>query len=269
MSTGMFRCAAAGAAAVLVLSGCGDESDTAADDSGFDLIESGTLTVCSDVPFPPLEFEDPDSPSGYGGFDMDLMQNIADNLDLEMAVQDVGFDGLQSGTVFAANQCDIAASAMTILAEREENLDFSDPYYDSLQSLLVPVDSGIETIDDLSGQAVGVQQGTTGQRYAEENLPDDADDPQRYPSDGELWPALQAGNVAAILQDYPPNFQHQEDDPDFEIVETYETEEQYGFAFGKGENTELREAVNEQLQALRDDGTYDELYAEYFPENQN
>ncbi|WP_298324957.1 basic amino acid ABC transporter substrate-binding protein [Haloactinopolyspora sp.] len=268
MTTRTLRLTAAAASAVLLLSACGDNDggDTAGSGSEFDLVQDGTLTVCSDIPYPPLEFEDPDSPSGYGGFDMDLMQAIADNLELEMAVRDVGFDALQSGTIFASGQCDIGASAMTILDERKKNLDFSDPYYDSLQSLLAPVDSGIQSLDDLSGKTLGVQQGTTGQRYAEENLPDDAKEPQRFPSDGELWPALQAGNIDAILQDYPPNYVHAQDDPNFEIVETYETDEQYGFAFPKGENQALQDAVNEQLQALRDDGTYDELYAEYFPE---
>lgn len=271
MTTHTLRLAAAAAAAALVLSACGGDDDdgngtTTEGGSEFDLVQEGTLTVCSDIPYPPLEFEDPDSPSGYAGFDMDLMQAIADNLELEMTVQDVGFDALQSGTIFASGQCDVGASAMTILEERKENLDFSDPYYDALQSLLAPVDSGIQSIDDLSGKTVGVQQGTTGQRYAEENLPDDANSPQRFPSDGELWPALQAGSIDAILQDYPPNYEHAQADDSFEIVETYETDEQYGFAFPKGEKTALQEAVNEQLQALRDDGTYDELYAEYFPE---
>ncbi|PSL06667.1 amino acid ABC transporter substrate-binding protein (PAAT family) [Haloactinopolyspora alba] len=271
MTTRTLRAVAASAAAVLLLTACGDDGESTTSDGGgggseFDLVQEGTLTVCSDIPYPPLEFQDPDSPSGYAGFDIELMQNISDNLGLEMAVKDVGFDALQSGTIFASGQCDIGASAMTILEERKENLDFSDPYYDSLQSLLAPVDSGIQSIDDLSGKTVGVQQGTTGQRFAQENLPDDANDPQRFPSDGELWPALQAGNIAAILQDYPPNYVHAQDNPDFEIVQTFETNEQYGFAFPKGEKTQLREAVNEELQALRDDGTYDELYAEYFPE---
>lgn len=273
MTTHMLRVAAAAAAAALLLSACGDDDGDAGDggataegDGGadFGLVQDGTLTVCSDVPYPPLEFEDPDSPSGYSGFDIDLMQAIADNLELELAVQDVGFDPLQSGAVLAAGQCDVGASAMTITEDRQENLDFSDPYYDSLQSLLVPADSGITTIDDLVGMTVGVQQGTTGEIFATENLPDGANDPQAFPSDGELWPALQAGNIAAILQDFPPNYEHAEADPNFEIVETFETDEQYGFAFAKGEKTALLEAVNEQLQALRDDGIYDELHQQYF-----
>ncbi len=270
--TPSLRFAAATAAIVVVLAACGDDGDGDATATGagddLELVQSGTLTVCSDVPYPPFEVEDPEAPSGYSGFDMDIAQAIADNLELELAVQDVGFDPLQSGAVLAAGQCDLGASAMTITDERKENLDFSDPYYDSLQSLLVPVDSGIESIDDLVGRTVGVQQGTTGETYAEENLPDGANPLQAFPSDGELWPALQAGNIDAILQDLPVNLEHQRADPNYQVVEEYETDEQYGFAFSKGEKTALLEAVNEQLQALRDDGTYDEIYNRYFEVDQ-
>lgn len=271
MTTRMLRVAAAAAATVLLISACGDDEggETTTEDGGggsadFGLVEDGTLTVCSDVPYPPFEVEDPAAPSGYSGFDMDIVQAIADALELEMAVQDVGFDGLQSGAVLGAGQCDLGASAMTITEERKANLDFSDPYYDSLQSLLAPVDSGIQSIDDLVGKTVGVQQGTTGEAYAEENRPDGSNDPQAFPSDGELWPALQAGNIDAILQDLPVNLEHAKADPGYEIVEEFQTDEQYGFAFAKGEKTALLEAVNEQLQALRDDGTYDEIYGQYF-----
>ncbi|SEF18023.1 basic amino acid ABC transporter substrate-binding protein [Jiangella alba] len=259
----------AAAAVVAALAACGGDDDggsTATGTQGADLalVQDGTLTVCSDVPYPPFEVESPDAPSGYSGFDMDLMQAIADGLGLQMAVQDVGFDPLQSGAVLAAGQCDLGASAMTITDERKQNLDFSDPYYDSLQSLLVPADSGITSIDDLVGKTVGVQQGTTGEIYAKEHLPEGANEPQAFPSDAELWPALQAGNIAAILQDLPVNQEHARSDPGYEVVEEYQTDEQYGFAFAKGEKTALLDAVNEQLQALRDDGTYDEIYAKYF-----
>ncbi|WP_166349578.1 transporter substrate-binding domain-containing protein [Phytoactinopolyspora limicola] len=264
------RSIAVAAAGVLLLSACGDDGDDAdttpqngADTADYNLVEDGVLTVCSEVPYPPFEFEDSDAPSGYSGFDMDLMQAIADGIGLEMRVQAVGFDPLQSGTVFAANQCDVGASAMTITDERKENLDFSDPYYDSLQSLLAAADGDINSIDDLDGRAVGVQQATTGQSYAEGNAPEGASI-QSFPGDPELWAALQAGNIDAILQDFPVNYEHQEADDGYVIVETYETDEQYGFALGKDERPALLAAINEQLAELRDDGTYDEVYAEYF-----
>jgi len=255
------------ATATLALAGCasgaGDDGtgEPAAGDE-YGLVEAGTLTVCSDVPYPPFEIEDSSSESGYSGFDIDLLTAVAEKLELEVVVQDVNFDALQSGTILVAGQCDIGASAMTITEERKANIDFSDPYYDSLQSLLVRTDSGIESIDDLSGKNVGVQQGTTGESYATEN----ATGAQlvQYPSDGELWPAMQAGQIDAILQDQPVNLEHEKADSAYEIVETYETDESYGFAFAKGEKDALLEAVNGALAELRDSGEYQTIYDTYF-----
>lgn len=251
------------AAAALTLAGCGG-GGTADESSGDDygLVAEGTLTACSDVPFPPFEFEGGDNGTGYTGFDIDLLAAIAEELDLELAVQDVSFDALQSGTTLISGTCDLGASAMTITDERKKNIDFSEPYYDSLQSLLVPTGSGIESIDDLEGKNVGVQQGTTGESYTAENAP--GAERVQYPSDGELWPAIQAGQIDAILQDQPVNLEHEKEDSGYEIVETYETDESYGFAFAKGEKDALREAVDGALADLRDSGAYQEIYDEYF-----
>ncbi|KNY07810.1 transporter substrate-binding domain-containing protein [Microbacterium sp. GCS4] len=258
------------ATATLALAGCAGGSggsgggDDAADDP-YGLVEAGALTVCSDIPYAPFEFEGGDNGTGYTGFDIDLLDAIAKKLDLELSVQDVGFEALQSGTTLAAGTCDIGASAITITDERKANLDFSDPYYDSLQSLLVRTDSGIESIDDLSGKNVGVQQGTTGEAYANANAT--GAQVVQYPSDGELWPAMQAGQIDAILQDQPVNLEHEKADSAYKIVEEYNTDESYGFAFAKGEKKDLLDAVNGALTELRDSGDYQKIYDTYFTAN--
>lgn len=264
--------AAIAATAALTLAGCagGGDPETPAAGGGdggpdYGLVSDGTLTVCSDIPYPPFEFEGGDNGTGYTGFDIELLVAIAEKLGLEVEVQAVGFDALQSGTTLAGGTCDIGASAMTITEERKANLDFSDPYYDSLQSLLVRVDSGIESIDDLDGVNVGVQQGTTGEAYANEHAPGAT--LIQYGSDGDLWPALQAGQIDAILQDQPVNLEHEKADSDYRIVEEYDTDESYGFAFAKGEKDELREAINTALQELRDSGDYDTIYDTFFSAN--
>lgn len=251
-----------------VLAACGsdDGGDSAGDsggsgdESGLTTVASGTLTVCSDVPYPPFEDFDETSESGFKGFDIDIVQAIADGLELELAVKDSSFDALQSGQALNAAQCDIAASAMTITEERKAALDFSDGYYDSQQSLLVAEDSDIASIEDLDGVKVGVQQGTTGKAYAEENAT--GAELVSFPSDAEMFQAIKAGQVEALLQDLPVNINHQ-DQGGFSVVETYSTDESYGLAMKKG-NTALVEAVNEQLSEMRDDGTYDEIYNAYF-----
>ncbi len=249
-----------------VLSACGsdDGGDDAADGSGsasgLTTVSSGTLTVCSDVPYPPFEDFDETAESGFKGFDIDVVQKIADGLDLKLAVKDSSFDALQSGQALNAGQCDVAASAMTITDERKASLDFSEGYYDSEQSLLVPEGSDIASIDDLDGMKVGVQQGTTGKSYTEENAT--GADVISFPSDAEMFQAIKAGQVDALLQDLPVNLDHQKAGG-FEVVETYKTDEQYGLAMKKG-NTALVDAVDEQLSTMRDDGSYDDIYNTYF-----
>jgi polar amino acid transport system substrate-binding protein len=264
------RAAAAFAALALALTACGNGDDTDTDTADgdevaaedLDLIQGDTITVCSDVPYPPFEFEDADAPSGYSGFDIDLMQEIADRLELGLEVVEVGFDGLQSGATLAAGQCDIAASAMTITEERAQNLNFSDPYYDSLQSLIVLADGDVGSLEDVAGQQLGVQQGTTGAEYAAENAPEDTEIVE-FGSGPDLFTAMQAGQIVAGLQDLPVNVEQVNNDDAFEIVEEYDTGEQYGFAAAQG-NDSLIDAVNAQLAEMRDDGTYDEIYEGYF-----
>ncbi|MGN8026778.1 transporter substrate-binding domain-containing protein [Microbacterium sp. 22242] len=259
---------AVAAVAALALAGCssssGGSGDPSASSGGKDygLVNAGTLTVCSDVPYPPFEQEDKSSPSGYSGFDVDLVTAIAKKLDLKVSIQVTNFDSLQSGTALVAGQCDMGASAMTITDARKKNIDFSAPYYDSLQSLLVKTGSGIKDINGLSGKNVGVQQGTTGENYAKEHAK--GANLVQYPSDGELWPAMQAGQIDAILQDQPVNLVHEKADSNYKIVQTYNTNESYGFAFSKGEKDALRKDVDAQLKALKDSGEYKTIYDKYF-----
>jgi polar amino acid transport system substrate-binding protein len=239
-----------------------DDEEAAGDAGDLELVSEGTLTICSDIPYPPFEYEDADAPSGYSGFDIDLTQEMADNLGLELEVIESGFDGLQSGTTLAAGQCDLAVSAMTITEERGENLEFSEPYYDATQSLIVLEDGDVSSLDDVAGQSLGVQAATTGAEYAEENAPDDTEIIE-FESGPDLFTAMLAGTIAAGLQDLPVNVEQVQADDQFEIAEEYETGEQYGMAAAQG-NTELIDAVNAELESLREDSTYDEVYDRYF-----
>lgn len=244
------------AALTLSLAACGSDSDN---DEGA-LVSEGKLTVCSDLPYAPFEYEDPESPSGYSGFDIDIVQYIADELEVDLEVVPTSFAPIQGGTALNAKQCDIGASAITINDDRAEKLAFSDPYFDSDQSLLVPEGSDIEELADLDGKSVGVQADTTGQAYAAENA--DGAEQVAFPDDGKMFQALKAGTVDALLQDIGVNALHASDG-DYTIVETYPTAEQYGLAIRKG-NDELLEDVNAALQEMRDSGDYQKAYDKYF-----
>jgi polar amino acid transport system substrate-binding protein len=251
------------AVAALGLAACGEDNgeEAAADD--LNLISDGTLIVCTDAPYEPFEFEDPDAPSGYSGFDIDLMQEIADRLGLTLEVVNTGFDPIESGVAMAADECDIAAAAMTILPERAENVLFSDTYFSADQSLLVEADSGITSLEDLSGQRIAVQSATTGEAYAQENAPDDADIVS-FESPADVFTALTAGDVQAVLQDLPVNAEAAQEDDNFEVVEMFETDEHYGFAARLEGKEALVDEVNRLLAEMEGDGTYDEIWSRYF-----
>jgi len=259
-----FSTFAAGVAVVaLALAGCSGNGSNPNAGNTLSVITPGSLTICSDLPYAPFEYEDATAPSGYAGFDIDLISAIADGLGLKVVVIPSDFNALQSGVALEAGSCDLGASAITITDERRANLDFSDPYYDSLQSLMVRADSGIKTLADLAGKKIGVQTGTTGENYAKTNAPSTAQIVS-FPSDGEEWLAMQAGQVDALLQDLPVNQIHTKADSSYAIVEKYDTNEQYGFALAKGKNPALLAAINTGLKTLRDNGTYNTLYAKYF-----
>lgn len=250
-------------AAVMLLVACGaDSTETAADTDDLDLVTEGTLTVCSDVPYAPFEFEAPEAPTGYSGFDIELMEAIAAELELDIVVVATGFEGLQSGTTLAAGTCDIAATAMTITEERAQRIAFSDPYYDAVQSLLVPADSTITGIDDLvEGVDVGVQSATTGEAYAEENVP--GAQIVSFENPGDLFVAMEAGQLDAILQDQPVNVEYARENS-ATVVAEFDTDEQYGFAMELGRQDGLVDAVNAALTAIRDAGIYQDIYDKYF-----
>ena len=239
----------------LIATACGG------DDGGeLGLVKDGTLSVCSEIPYEPFEFE---VDGEYTGFDIEVIGAVADELGLELEVLATGFTAITSGSAMAAGQCDIAASAITITDEREEAIDFASPYFDADQSLLVKGDSGFASLDDLVGSNLGVQSGTTGEKYAQDNAPSGIEIVS-YDNGGDLFLALEAGAIDGVLQDLPVNGYRAVGDSSVTVVATYPTGEQYGFAVSEEGKEDLLKSVNDALAALRDNGTYDSIHAKWF-----
>ncbi len=253
-----------GILAAAVAAGCGDDDETTTEGDGgataaaIQTIQEGTLTVGSDIPYDPFEGGDPPD---YEGFDIDVVNAIAENIGLDVEIKDTPFD-----TIFrdvAQGKFDMVASASTITPEREETVDFSNPYFQADQSLMVRSDSDIESTDDLAGAIVGAQKGTTGAAYAQDET--DAATVRTYPEIGDAFTALNNTQVDAVINDFAISKFAEESNPDLVVVERIPTEEYYGFAFAKG-NTALVDAVNGALQEIKDDGTYTEIYERWFDE---
>jgi ABC-type amino acid transport substrate-binding protein len=243
--------------------GCGDDDDngdtTAAAGGDLGLIQEGQLLVGTDTPFPPFEIGKPPDITGY---DIEVVNAVAENLGLDVTYQDTSFDTIFRDT--AQGKFDMAVAASTITPEREQTVDFSDPYYQANQSLIVAAGSDIATTDDLSGKTVGAQDGTTGEDYANDET--NAANVRGFPEGPDAINALRAGQVDAVIIDQPVAVDAVESlgGGDIEIAQEIVTSELYGLPFAP-DNDALREAVNGALAELKDDGTVADLYEQYFP----
>lgn len=276
MRTFPLRVLAATAALTLPLTlvACGDDTDeatTTTTAAGGDLsplladvslIADGKLTVCSDIPYEPFEFED--EAGQITGFDFDVVAAMSDELGLGTPeFKTTPFDTIIQALV--AGDCDLIASAMTITEERAQQVAFTEPYFDADQSLLVRTEdeSTYASLDDLAGKTIGVQSGTTGADYAAENTPEGATI-KEFQGAPDLFAALASGDIDAILQDFPVNAYRAAQQPEqFVVTETFPTGEQYGMAMTK-EATGLKTALDAALERIRATGEYDDIYTAWF-----
>jgi polar amino acid transport system substrate-binding protein len=228
----------------------------------FSTLEEGVLQVGSCLDYPPFEVvRDGDE----RGFDVDLTEEIATRLDLEVEWITANFDTIF--TAVAGGQFDMVAAAATITTKREREVDFSDPYFNSRQALVVNTAEtpDLSSTDQLaSGDVVGVQRGTTGQAWAEENLVPNGIQLQTFTSATDGLRALEGGAMTAFVADEPFVAEAIADLSGLEVVEGIDTDEQYGLAFSP-ENPELRDAVNVVLAEIIADGTYQTIYERWFP----
>jgi polar amino acid transport system substrate-binding protein len=228
----------------------------------FTTIEEGKLTVGSCLDYPPFE-----SVKGgvETGFDVDITNEVASRLGLEVVWVKADFDTIF--TAVAGDQFDMVAAASTITDEREQVVDFSVPYYNALQSLTVNTQKtpDITTTDQLGdGDVVGVQKGTTGKIWAEENLVPQGVELKTFTDSPDSFRDLEAGNVVGVINDATASVEIVKDLPALEVVQQIDTKEHYGLAFSPS-NPDLRDAVNTVFAQMVADGTYATIYGKYFP----
>ena len=177
---------------------------------------------------------------------------------MKLEISDIAFDAIipavQSG------KADFGAAGMTMNEDRLKNVDFSDSYATSVQSVIVTEDSTISSIDDLKGKKVGVQQGTTGDLYSTDDLGEKS--VERFPKGADAVQALQAGKVDAVIIDKNPAEVFVSQNKGLKLLDSAYAEEDYAICVKKG-NTELVEKINAALKKLKDNGKLEEITAKY------
>ncbi|MFC7201763.1 basic amino acid ABC transporter substrate-binding protein [Halospeciosus flavus] len=255
-----------GSAVALTLAGCSSNGGegTTTTGTGTTTETATTITPGTAPGFPPFEMKEGGE---LVGFDIDLLSAVvAEAEGYQLGEwQEFAFDSLVPS--LTSNKIDVIAAAMTITDKREQTIDFTNPYYNADQAILVREDGSFSPskLSDLSGHKVGSQSGTTGENIAKELIKEGTLKESNYNSyDSYVFAVqdLQNGNIDAVILDVPVAQTFADQRP-VEIAFTHETGERYGFGIRNGDD-DLQSALNEGLAAVRDSGRYEEIRNKWF-----
>jgi polar amino acid transport system substrate-binding protein len=229
--------------------------------SGGVLTFPGKLVICSDIPYPPLEYFDQNG--NPVGSDIEIGQEIAKRLGLTAEIQNSVFDTIIPALI--GSKCDIIISDQNITADRVKQVDMI-PYFEAGQSFVVAVGNpaGIKTTDDLCGKKVGAETGTTEVDYTTKTLSPactkkglPAINSKSFGKDSDALLALQSGQVDAYFADTPPAAYYTIQHPDqFVLAPIAPLAPAFAGISVLKSNTGLRDAIQQALVAMANDGTY-------------
>ena len=215
--------------------------------------KAGKLVIATSPDFPPFESLEGGE---VVGIEIDIMELICAELGVELEVVQMDFDSVLIGIQAAKYDC--AVSGITVTAERQKNMLFTDPYYNAAQVIVVNEGSAIVGKADLAGKVVSVQTGTT----AESGCQDEGIDIQAFAANADAKTALTTGKVDAWVVDNLTAIQMVEEGDGLVILEEKMTEEPYAFAFAMG-SEDLVAAINTALAKLIADGTVESIFDSY------
>ena len=242
---------------IILLSGCTttQTGNEITDGSLAKVLTRGELLVGVDAPYGLMEFINEEGE--IDGLDIDIVKEIAEGMGVELKVTDYDweemFEAVKSGEV------DVAIASITITTERQEDMLFSDPYFNAGQILVIRTnDDSIKILEDLAGKKVGAQKETTSleeaEKYALEAVPYDG-----YGEDsGDILGDLKDGTIDAIIIDYVASKDLVKDEPEIKILGEPFTQEFYGIPTKLGNNA-LIEEINNILRDMKREGKLKEI----------
>jgi polar amino acid transport system substrate-binding protein len=245
---------------------CGDDDTSTSNTTeaatgaaaNFTPVTDDTLTVVTSLPAP--GFWNGDDPSAItGGYEYEIAKALQEKLGMgELKVVNVSFDQLVAGQV---GDFDVALSQVTITDERKQVVDFTEPYFESDQGVLVKAGTEVATTADAKALQWGVQSGTTGADFIADELKPDKE-AQVFQDLAAGFAALEAGQVDAFMMDTAIVLsQSSESGGAEEVAAQFKTGEQYGGILPKGSTN--ADAINTGLTELKDDGSLSEYAKEW------
>ncbi len=244
-------------AALLTFAACGKKAAYAND---------GCLTLATSADFPPYEFYENNQ---VVGIDAEIAAAVAEKLGLELKIEDMDFDSVIPAV--QTGKADIGMAGLTVTEDRKAAVDFSDSYATGVQVIIVPEDSPIASLDDLTNNIgtyrIGVQLATTGDIYASdtpENGGFGSENVEEYTKGADAILALTSDKIDCVIIDSEPAKAFVEANPGLKILDTEYAVEDYAIATSK-DNKALTEQINKVLKDLIADGTVKEIVNKYIP----
>lgn len=252
----MFKWATPLLAASVLLAACGsDDTSTGGSSDGGE--EKKVYTAGTEATFAPFEYLDTNG--NVVGIDKEILDAIGAEMGVEIQLENIGWD-LVFEQVRSGGK-DIGASGITITDERKEAYDFTDPYFEATQYILVPEDSDITSLADLEGKKISAQINTTGHIAAKKAFGETNPDIKAFENFPSAVMEMLNGGADATIGDNAVALEYMKNNPDakLKVIEDAAFEkEYYGLMVKKG-NTEVLEMLNEGLAKIKENGKLKEI----------
>ncbi|WP_251861259.1 amino acid ABC transporter substrate-binding protein [Clostridium sp. Marseille-Q2269] len=245
---------------IFMLTGCGNKSK--GDTSLKDIKDKGEFVVGLDDSFPPMGFKN--DKGEIVGFDIDLAKEVAKKMGVKVVFKPVQWDGV----VLSLNNKDIDViwNGLTITEKRKQQINFSKPYVENKQIIVVNNKSNIKSKKDLGGKTVGLQLGSSSETALEsdKDVSKSLKELKKYSNNTEALMDLQAERVNAVVVDEVVGRYYISKKPNiFKVLDENFGGESYGIGFRKTDNS-FREAVDKALDECIKDGTADKISNKWF-----
>ncbi|GIN86602.1 basic amino acid ABC transporter substrate-binding protein [Heyndrickxia sporothermodurans] len=239
---------------IFILSACGKGEKVTGS-------EGKTLSVGTEATFAPFEFM---SKGKVTGFDVDLLNAVAKKAGYKVDIKNTGWDTMMAG--IQDNSIDVGMAGITINEKRKKSYDFSHPYFESINMIVVGKDSTVKNAMDLKGKKIGVQNGTTGQMASEKLFGANNKNILKYETSAMAFMALENGDVDAVVTDNAVANEYVKKNPDKNVKtvddKTNFSSEYYGILLPK--SSSLKSKFDKALNEIFDDGTYTDIYKKWF-----
>ncbi|MDK4624887.1 basic amino acid ABC transporter substrate-binding protein [Kingella kingae] len=239
-----------------------DAASSAAPAASLDL--NKTYIVATDATYAPMEYMENEK---VVGFSHDVLDAAAKSQNVKLEFVNTPFKGLFANV--DKGDSDIGLASITINDERKQQLDFSEPYFEATQMIVV-TDRNISTVKsfaDLKTRSASVQAATSGDLILQDLQGKDSQNIKRFETMPLAFKELESGGVDAVVGDSSVVGYYVSQNPNAKLhtlVDPSFVREQYGFAFKKGRNDGLREAINKGLSQIKTNGTYDKIHTQWF-----